>query len=86
MLTKIKGYVFKGLSTIVGVCAFLLLLPLTFGMVLLTIIASVATIFSVRYQAGKSEAGFNSCVDTTSQQTHEHSQKPPIEGSYTVID
>ncbi len=88
MLGTIRQYAGNGLSAIAAAVAFVVMLPVTIGLMLIMLLAGAVTLATVRHRllqkssasadwphpAGKPDAGPES-----------KRQNPPIEGSYTVI-
>lgn len=88
MFTPIKQIVAKGLSGLAAFAFLLITLPLTLGMMLLVLIGGVLTMATLRHRMNST--GYTGPA-RRGQPHSETSQsdsplKPPIEGSYTVID
>lgn len=88
MIDNIKFYVTKGLSTIAAVAIFIVMLPLAIGAMLMMLFAGMATLATLRHHVRKAgtSGGLHKNVDHPAQNKYNNLQKPPIEGSYTVID
>ena len=88
MLTKIKHLAARGLNSITAVVVFAVMLPLTLGMLLLMLLVGIATRASLRGQLRKqnTDADRHSSVRQSTPAAANKNQKPPIEGSYTVVD
>jgi len=87
LIERIKQYSIRALSAIAGLGLFIVMLPLTLGMMLIMGLAGIATVLAVRHRLRKSGAGvnWNNDKETFDQQTGDILQRPPIEGSYKVI-
>lgn len=88
MFTPIKQTVGKGLSALAGFALLIVTLPLTFGIMLLAVTGGIVAMLTLRYRMNSAAAkrpGWHSQPDLRDSQSVA-SQKPPIEGSYTVID
>jgi len=84
VLTKIKHYVARGGTSLVGIAIFILMLPLTVGMMLLMILLSIAAKSTIANSQRKPGIDASTLYSQGSKVVKRR-QKPPIEGSYTVI-
>ncbi len=87
MSDTIKLFVARGVSSVAAIAMFVVMLPVTIGLMLIMVVAGAATLATVRHRLRK--AGVNvdwqSDNNANAEQTANHMDKPPIEGSYTVI-
>jgi len=84
---KIRHFTARAFSTIFAFGLFILLLPVTVGLTLIMLLFSLLTLATLRSQLEKKSAtSMDQKSHTTRKQTAENLRKPPIEGSYKVID
>jgi len=85
---SIKIFLTKALSSVIAISLFIIMLPLTIGISVLMLFTGLITFATLRYQLRKRVTNTNNNSETqaTKSQTKDAVQKPPIEGSYTVID
>jgi len=84
---KVKLFAARVFSAILAIGLFILLLPITIGVTVGVMFVGLVTLATLRYRLGKKSmdaAGLNS--HTTRDQTAENLHKPPIEGSYKVVE
>ena len=84
---KIKRFVARAFSAVFGLGLFIVLLPVTVGLTLVMMLIGLITLTTLRYQVEKktvNDTDPNS--HTTHKQTTKNLHKPPIEGSYTVVE
>jgi len=84
---KIKRFVARVFSAVFAFGLFIVLLPVTVGLTLVMMLIGLITLTTLRYQVEKktvNDTDLNS--HTTHKQTTENLRKPPIEGSYTVVE
>ena len=87
MSDTIKLFIARGMSSIAAIAMFVIMLPVTIGLMLIMLVAGAATLATVRHRLRKAgvNVGWQSANDAKEQQTANNLDKPPIEGSYTVI-
>ena len=84
---KIKRFVARVFSAVFAFGLFIVLLPVTVGLTLVMMLIGLITLTTLRYQVEKktvNDTDLNS--HTPHKQTTENLRKPPIEGSYTVVE
>ena len=87
VLNKITRFAIRVLSAIAGTAIFVFMLPLTLGMMMLMVLFSIVTKATPGSRLHKSPVHVSRQKKTRpSAPTADAPQKPPIEGSYTVID
>lgn len=84
MLNKIKHYVARGASSLIGTAVFIFMLPLTLSMMLLVLLLGVAAKATLANRLRKSGVDVNNIYSQAQKKAS--GQKPPIEGSYTIVD
>ena len=85
MLGKLKLYTRKGLSSLAAAAMFVIMLPVTLGLMLMMLMAGLVTFIAMRHRLRKSGIEINWPQKPTGGATTEDTLKPPIEGTYTVI-
>ena len=85
MLGKIKVYAGRGLSSLAAATMFVVMLPVTFGLMLMMLAAGVVTFITMRHRLRKNGVEINWPQKPTVDTTTEGAEKPPIEGTYTVV-
>jgi len=85
---SIKVFLTRTLSSIFAISLFIIMLPLTIAIAAIMLLTGLVTMATLRYQWRKRIENMNSNTETVTTKPHsnESVQKPPIEGSYTVID
>jgi len=88
MLKKIRPIASRGLQSIAAILVFVIMLPVTVAMMLLMMVASISIIATLRSRSWKSntDIGWESAVSSSVRQAKNNPQKPPIEGSCTVVE
>jgi len=79
----IKTYAIRGVSAFAAALIFIITLPLTLGVALFLLLASMITLVAVRYRLRK--AGISQPYVASGSSDQNKSDNSPIEGSYTVI-
>jgi len=84
---KVRQFAVRALSAIFTLGVFILLLPITVGLTLVMLFGGLVTLATLRYQLRKKPADVAkpNCATERTQKTEKLS-RPPIEGSYTVIE
>ncbi len=88
MLDNIKFYVAKGLSAIAAAAVFIVMLPLAIGAMLMMLFAGMAAVATLRHRVRKAHSSGVLPENSVrpAKQNDDLQQRPPIEGSYTVIN
>lgn len=87
MLNKLKNYAGKGVSSLAAAILFVVMLPITFGVMLVMVFAGMITLATVRHRMRKAGVSVNWPTGSNRQGSEpaQESQREPIEGSYTVV-
>lgn len=87
MLNNIKNYVGKGASFVAAAVMFVVMLPITFGVMLVMVFAGMITLATVRHRMRKAGVSVNwpASSDRHGSESAQDNQREPIEGSYTVV-
>jgi len=83
LVEKIKTCAVRGISAVSVALMFIIMLPLTLGVALFLLLASMITLVVVRYRLRK--AGISQPYFATVSRTQSNDASSPIEGSYTVV-
>ena len=85
---SIKSLMVRILSPIFALAVFILMLPLTAAAVIVMLFTGIVAIAVLRYRLRRTsiDPGGYSNIRTTTKDAQHREQKPPIEGSYSVID
>ncbi len=88
MLTRIKSYLVKIVSAVFAASVFIITLPLTFAAMIMMLFASMVAVIVVRNRLRKLHIDNIRYPETyaAKETTEYNQQKPPIEGSYAVVD
>ena len=87
MLNKLKNYAGKGVSSVAAAIMFVVMLPITFGVMLVMVFAGMITLATVRHRMRKAGVRVNWPTEGNRQGSEpaQESEREPIEGSYTVV-
>ena len=87
MLDTIKQLMVRGMSTLAAIMMFVIMLPVTIGLMLIMLVTGAAAVATLRHRLRKAgvNVGWQNESSGSGSQSAESFEKPPIEGSYTVI-